>query len=435
MLTNYDILREKAEELEIKAVQMALTSKHNFELFNELVSQEHFRNHEVHKIVLAIKQFESMPEVANLVAKIQNPNKEYLQLCYTGGSHLALENSESVYKDLIEISKRLHILILMNEYIKDISNVASDPESLTTALEMRISTILDESKDEILNQSEIIADTIGYIEQDLTSISTGMIGVDNLTNGFNLGELWVIGARPSVGKSALGLSYAYNVSIKSNTAMVYVSYEMKKEDIMLRLCAMHTGIEAYRIKHKKINSQEKQRVYEFFEIFRSKKLFIVDKCGFYLNDLKRIIKKFKKRYDIKIVIVDYIQLMKTESKTKLQQVSEISGDLKQEAMLKDLCILALAQVNRDSEKEKRRNYPSDLKESGSLEQDADVVLMIERPKQQGRKEFHNGTSDHSGNGALLHFDKCRNGSTGSIMTNYIGSQTYFAEVQGVTSEF
>ena len=341
---------------------------------------------------------------------------------------LEFENAEPMYQKLIDISKRLKLSVLIEKSSLVIGNYDLPIEMQTEYLSERIIDIGEGVSDELIEIEETIANTIEEMESENVYIKTGLRELDNLVGGIGLKRFWLIASRPSVGKTALALSLLKNIGYDCNIPCLFYTIEMPDTELMFRLLSQITGIDNKYLENRGATLKNNDTIKNFFSEYANKKIFIDHKNGQKLATFRRTLKKYVKRFGIKVCFIDYIQLMRCSDRPLREQMVEISAEMKILAKELNIAIVGMAQFNRTGANEKRRNMPSDLKESGSLEQDADLIITIERPYADNREEFYDGKADVNGCTAYLHIDKNRSGRRGKVLVEYVGKLTQFKDL-------
>jgi replicative DNA helicase len=265
-------------------------------------------------------------------------------------------------------------------------------------------------------------DTMSIVHQLAERDKTGVTGVpsgfrdlDKLTGGFQNSDLIIIAARPSMGKTALALSMARNVAVEYNMPVAVFSIEMSDTQLVMRLFAAESHIGFHKIRTGHLNEDDLTHVATRIGKLADSPLYIDDSPALTVTEFRAKCRRLKKEKDIKLVIIDYLQLMNPpKAESREREISMMSSSLKQIAKELDIPVIALAQLNRDVEKRPdKRPMLSDLRESGSIEQDADVVLFVYRP------EFYNittwsDTNFPTENTGEIIIGKQRNGPTGNV---------------------
>jgi replicative DNA helicase len=302
-----------------------------------------------------------------------------------------------------------------------------ETEILLDRAESAIFSIRDDRAKESLSKISTLADErieAAQLRQgsgkSITGLTTGYIELDQITAGLQKTDLIVLAARPSMGKSGLALNIAENASGQGACVALF-SLEMGKGQLTDRLISSMARVDAHRLRLGCLNRDEWARIAGARGALGDSLLFIDDTPGLTVMELRakcRRLRASRKRLDL--IIVDYLQLMRVpRSENRLQEVSQISRDLKSIAKEFDAPLLALAQLSRECEKRAdKRPMLSDLRESGTIENDADVVAFIYR------EEMYNRTEENAGIAEII-VGKQRNGSTGTIRLSFIKEFTRF----------
>ncbi|MEY3496953.1 MAG: replicative helicase, partial [Actinomycetota bacterium] len=260
--------------------------------------------------------------------------------------------------------------------------------------------------DKLMNDALEEMNAIAQHGDKLVGIPTGFNDLDKLLNGLQPGQLIMLAARPGMGKSTLGLDFARAASIKNNATSAVFSLEMGKNEIVMRLLSAESaGLTAMR--SGKMNETDWQKLARKMSGVSNAPLFIDDSPNLTITEIRAKCRRLKQRHDLKLIIVDYLQLMTSGRKveSRQQEVSEFSRSLKLLAKELDVPVVVLA----------------DLRESGSLEQDSDVVILIHRDDHYNRESERQGEAD-------LIVAKHRNGPTGVINVSFQGHYSRFAEM-------
>lgn len=273
-----------------------------------------------------------------------------------------------------------------------------------------------------------------YINKDVCNggVGTGFKQIDKLTTGFHKDQMIVIAARPGLGKSAIGINIINDVIYKQNKKALLFSLEMSSEQIILRGICSYADLDISSLRDGDVTENDKKRLRQtLLNLKKSKNLYIDDNPNqtIFTIATKSKMMKHKMGDDLSIIVIDYIQLITGDKKlSREQQVSEISRGCK--ILSKELAVpvVVLTQLNRESEKENRYPRLSDIRESGSIEQDADIVMFISKqpcknPTERDIEESHSNIVDR----ALL-LSKQRNGSTGIVDLVFHKSTTTFKEL-------
>lgn len=276
----------------------------------------------------------------------------------------------------------------------------------------------------------ILEDTIVELEQRIgqggapTGVPSGFTDLDHLTGGFQKGHLIILAARPGMGKTALALNFAMNAVKKSHPVLVF-SLEMSKVQLMMRLLASESRVDSSKIVRGDLSEDEKNRLMHGARVIGTLPAMLgIDETPLLtLPELRSRARRFKKEHGLALLIVDYLQLMGSTSNRKIEnrerEIAEFSAGLKALAKELDVPVIALAQLNRGPDnRTDKRPRSSDLRESGSLEQDADLIMFVYRD------EVYNKASEFAGQAEII-IEKNRHGPQATLMLAYQGSFVSF----------
>jgi len=252
-------------------------------------------------------------------------------------------------------------------------------------------------------------------------VPTNFARLDSLTQGLQAGELIILAARPSVGKTSFALNIARNAAVVGQEPVAIFSLEMTKQSLVQRLICSEAAVDAYLLSTGQADSAAFQRIARAMDTLTQANIWIDDTAALSIASLRARARRMKSQHGIALVVVDYLQLMRGgRQDSRVQEVSEISSGLKSIAKELHIPVLALSQLSRESERrENRKPQLSDLRDSGSIEQDADVVMFLYRPG------MHKEDVDRSVTELLV--EKNRNGPTARLELVFIASQTAFRE--------
>jgi len=256
-----------------------------------------------------------------------------------------------------------------------------------------------------------------------TGLPTGFTALNEYTGGFQAGDLIIVAGRPSMGKTSLGLAIAQYAALHDHKPAVFFSMEMSADQIAQRLLCAHTGVDSHRLRRRMLSEEDKQRLLYACAEFEVAPLFIDDTPGMSVMEVRSKARRLKQKEDIQAVFVDYLQLMYSpKAESRQVEIATISRGLKSLARELSIPVIALAQLNRMPEgRQDKRPLMSDLRESGAIEQDADVVLLIHR------EEYYKPEDESVKNRAELIIAKQRNGPTGLVTLNFNKKLTRFAD--------
>ena len=281
---------------------------------------------------------------------------------------------------------------------------------------------ISESLDELIDR----LDRIYRDPNSLKGISTGFVGIDNLTNGLQKSDLIILAARPSVGKTSLALNIAVNAALDQNAKVAVFSLEMPKIQLANRMLCDVAGVSMEKVKKGKQSKEDWQALFAAKKKLAAAQIYVDDSSMNKPIDVLNKCRRIKREKGLDLVIIDYLQLMTSDKGSKdgnrVTEVSDISRSLKITARELDVPIIVLSQLSRAVEGRKdHRPIMSDLRESGSIEQDADMVWFIHRPDKYADLEV----ADDRKNIAELIVAKHRNGELGTIDLRWVGELTAF----------
>jgi len=259
----------------------------------------------------------------------------------------------------------------------------------------------------------------------MSGVPTGFLDLDELTNGLHAGQMIIIAARPGMGKSTLGLDFARSASIQHGLCSAFFSLEMTKTEIVMRLISAEAQVPLGDIRKGHMSDENWRRIAKKTADVSSAPLFIDDSPNQTMMEIRAKARRLKQRHDLKLVIVDYMQLMSSGKRVESRQleVSEFSRQMKLLAKELEVPVIALSQLNRGPEQRTdKKPMLSDLRESGSLEQDADMVILLHRD------DMYNNASERAGEADLI-VAKHRNGQTKTVTVAFQGHYSRFVDMQ------
>ncbi len=325
---------------------------------------------------------------------------------------------KSLLRALIDFSSE--IAEKSYSYTGEISNLVDEAEKHIFSLaEFKL-------KNEIQPIGSIVKDTFEILEklygrnEQITGIPTGFIDLDKITNGLQKSDLIIIAGRPGMGKTAFAMNLALNTCSKYDKAAAVFSLEMSAGQLVQRLLASEAKIESTKLRNGRLNNDEWQRLASVGSELNDLKLFLDDTPAISSMELRAKCRRLKREYNLDLVIVDYLQLMSgSRAESREQQISEISRALKALAKELNIPVVALSQLNRGVEnRTDKRPVPSDLRESGAIEQDADIIMFLYRD------EIYHPDTKFPGIAELI-VAKHRNGPTGTIKLAFLEQFTRF----------
>lgn len=358
-------------------------------------------------------------DIVTLVAEI-GTNKAFESV--GGDSYLAelfdavptSANIEYYAKIVLEKSLRRRLIEMCALVTSESYRTEQDVEGLLDNAEQQIFSLNQQRQtNKIHALADLLKPTIAIIEKNLksgehvTGLATGFNGLDNLLSGLQASDMVILAARPSVGKTALALNIAANAATRNGKSVLVFSLEMAKEQLTHRLLCMAGAVDSSRIRKGFLADQEFPKIQEAANILMDARIYIDESAGLTPLDLRSKARRFASQQPLDLIIIDYMQLMHTGGRNENRQteISEISRSIKGLARELSIPILTLSQLSREADKDDRGAPKlSHLRESGAIEQDADVVIILSRPPADDRE-------DH-GNLIYANVAKHRNGPTG-----------------------
>ena len=285
---------------------------------------------------------------------------------------------------------------------------------------------------DVIKDSIKLLENLAHKQEAITGVPTGYIDLDEMTAGFQPGDLIIIAARPSMGKTTLALNIASHASAeaKEKVPSVIFSLEMGKEQLVLRFLSSLARVDASRMRTGHFLDNDWQRLLHAANALHKAEIFIDDSPAISVLELRSKARRLKSEHNIGLIIVDYLQLMKGGSnpESRQQEISEISRSLKALAKELHVPVVALSQLNRSLEnRHDKRPMMSDLRESGAIEQDADVIMFVYREAvycEHCRKKDGSCTANHE-RAAEIIIGKQRNGPIGTVELAFLGEHTRF----------
>lgn len=280
---------------------------------------------------------------------------------------------------------------------------------------------------EAMDPTIALIETLGNSDDRFTGVPTGFAELDEVTGGFQPGQMVMLAARPSIGKSTLAMDVMRAASVTEELTSVIFSLEMSRTEIVMRLLSAQSQVPLQRIRSGSLGEGEWVRLSEAVSSLQTAPLFIDDSPNLSLMEIRAKCRRLKQQHNLSLVVVDYLQLLSSSRKveSRQQEVSEFSRSLKLLAKELELPVLAVSQLNRGPEQRAdKRPLLSDLRESGALEQDADVVILL------NREDYYDKDSPRAGEADLI-LAKHRNGPTRTVTVAFQGHYSRFVEMNSV----
>ena len=415
----------------------------------ELLKPDSFYKEAHNKIFGAIQALFQQSQPVDLLT-VNNHLKSTGDLEKAGGTaYLAQLTSRVSSTSNVEF----HARIIIEQYIKrQLIHVSSEIQRLSYEDTTDVFQILDRMEQELFtiaesnirknyeSMSDILLKAVAELEEKqqqksgMTGIPSGFTDLDRLTSGWQKQELIIIAARPGMGKTAFVVSACRNAAVEWGHAVALFSLEMSAVQLVNRIISAEAEIEAEKIRKGKLEPHEWQQLHTKIKRLYEAPIFVDDTPALSILELRAKCRRLKAQKDIKLIVIDYLQLMtgdnggKGASGNREQEIAQISRALKQLAKELDVPVIALSQLNRSTETRGGNKKPqlSDLRESGAIEQDADQVMFIYRP------EYYQITADENGNslagmGEII-MAKNRSGSLDSVWLKFIGKFTKYCDL-------
>ena len=336
------------------------------------------------------------------------------------------------YAEIVAEKSMLRRLIKLNDEISNMCYLGKEPmEAVLELTEKKVFELVQKRntgdfvpiKDVVLNTLEKI-ELASKTSGNVTGIPTGFLDLDYKMAGLQPSDLILVAARPSMGKTAFVLNIAQHVAFKANKAVAIFSLEMSKEQLVNRLFSLEAQVDSQSLRTGNLKDEDWEKLIESAGIIGKSKLIIDDTPGISISELRSKCRKFKLEHGLDLIIIDYLQLMTGRvggrSESRQQEISEISRSLKGLARELNVPVIALSQLSRAVEQRPdHRPMLSDLRESGAIEQDADVVMFIYRD------DYYNKDTELK-NVAEIIIAKQRNGSIGTVNLTWLPNYTKFA---------
>ena len=344
--------------------------------------------------------------------------------------HARIIAEKFIKRSLINISRKISNDAFDDSV--DIFDLLNDAEAnLFTVTEGTLRKSYDKMSSLIKGALENI-ETLRNKEDGLSGVPSGFTNVDRVTSGWQKSDLVIVAARPGMGKTAFALTMARNVAVDHNTPIGFFSLEMSSEQLVNRLIASEAELGASKLRKGDLADHEMVQLHEKIKHLSEAPIFIDDTPGLSIFELRAKARRLVKNHGVGIIMIDYLQLMTAGGTggNREQEISTISRSLKGIAKELKIPVIALSQVNRGVERRtgvgSKRPMLSDLRESGAIEQDADIVTFIYRPEYYKIYEWDNG-DDSRGQGELI-IAKHRNGSLNNVRLKFTGEFAKFSDL-------
>lgn len=337
------------------------------------------------------------------------------------------------YTKIIKNKTKLRKLARIGSEIVERTHSNETADEIIDFAQAEVLTLDEDQETNTLTVSEILPSVIDGIEErfnnggEIVGLPSGFTDLDKKTSGLQGGDLIIIAGRPSMGKTTLATNIARHVAVNGKTALLF-SLEMPREQIVNREIAAIGGIEFSHIRNGQIEDHEWTKLSTATATLNNKNLIIDDSSGLSVNQIRSRARREKKKHGLDLIVIDYLQLMANEGESQTHSIELISKGLKNLAKELRVPVIALSQLNRGVDKrDNKRPAMSDLRQSGAIEQDADIILFVYRD------EVYNEDSPDKGT-AEINIAKQRNGEIGMVRLIFQGNHCRFMNYSGVSYE-
>jgi replicative DNA helicase len=430
----------QAVEAEQAVLGGLMLDNQSWEKVGEILRAEDFYRPD-HKIVFSVLQSLASRNKPYDILTVKEALKDFKQLDQMGGEAYLFElvhNTPSA-ANIQAYAEIVHEKSVLRQVIEAGTKMIA---SAYVPLEKTASTLLDEAEREVFHIAENYSkhgngpvkvdsllkkavehiDKLYHSDSNITGISTGYMDLDNMTSGLQPADLIVIAGRPSMGKTALAMNIAEHTAIKTSQPVLVFSMEMPGESLAIRMMSSLGRIDQHRMRSGKLEDADWPRIQSAVNMLSETKLFIDDTPALNPMELRSRARRVAREHgNIGLIVVDYLQLMQAEGHrdNRVAEISEISRSLKTLAKELHVPVIALSQLNRGLEqRQDKKPVMSDLRESGAIEQDADVIIFIYRD------EVYNKDSKDKGIAEII-ISKQRNGPIGMVKLTFLGKHTKF----------
>ncbi|HVK60864.1 MAG TPA: replicative DNA helicase [Bdellovibrionales bacterium] len=414
-----------------------------FDIVSSIITEDDFYKIAHRKIYNTITELYTKSQPIDIIT-VSNALTDKRELEAIGGAAYLAEvmNSTPSAANIESYAKIVHEKALLRKLIqmsgemveKAYGESYESVEAFLDEVEGQIFNITEKKKTQgLVGAAELIKDSMHRLTElferkaDFTGISSGFKAMDKMTSGFQPGEMTIIAARPSMGKTAFSLNVAQHVILREKKSLAYFSVEMGKEQLMTRMLASEARVNLSDLRVGNLSDNAWPRLIDKASKMAEARLFIDDTSGISPFEIRAKCRRLQAQHGLDMIMIDYLQLMDLKQKVESREraVSEISKTLKAIAKELKVPVVALAQLNRGVEgRSDRRPMLSDLRESGSIEQDADVIMMLYREDYYDREN-----SDVKGRSEVI-IGKQRNGPTGTVHLKWESSIGRFSDLDG-----
>ncbi len=447
--TNYAHLQPQAVELEKVVLGALMIDSDAFSVVSEMLKPETFYDPRHQKIYEAIQTMNIEERPVDIMTLINELTKMGA-IDKIGGAAYLMEISSQVAS---AAHVEYHAHILAQKYMaRQLIHYAGDIETQAFDESVDIDDLMQHAEGELFQLSQnnikqdytqvdpVIKEAVDILKRaaenagGLTGIPTGYVGLDDMTSGWQASDLVIIAGRPAMGKTSFALSIAKNVAVDKQIPIGFFSLEMNNVQLVNRLISNVCEISGHKILNGQLDPAEWERLDKKLRNLTGAPIYVDDTPGLSVFELRTKARRLVREKGVKLIMIDYLQLMNANGMkfgSRQEEVSTISRSLKGLAKELNIPVLALSQLSRNVENREgldgKRPQLSDLRESGAIEQDADMVLFVHRP------EYYHIYQDEKGNDlhgmAQIIIAKHRKGATGDVLLNFRGEFTRFQDPQ------
>lgn len=436
----------QATDLEEVVLGAMMLEKNAVNAVIDMLAPDVFYKESHRTIFTAIKELFAKSEPIDILT-VTNQLKSMGSLEAIGGPYYISQLTNRVVSSAnIEYHARIilqkyiqrELIVVSSEIIKDAYEDTTDVFDLLDKAENKLFQISENNLKRSHDQMpDLVSLAIADIEKarndsaTLRGVPSGYTELDRITQGWQKSDLIILAARPSMGKTAFALNLARNAAVDFEKPIAFFSLEMSSVQLVTRLISTETSLTADKLRTGNLAEYEWQQLNTMVSPLVNAKIFIDDTAQLSIFDLRAKCRRLKQQHDIQMIFIDYLQLMTAKGDkngTREQEISNISRSLKSLAKELNIPVLALSQLSRSVETRPGSKKPqlSDLRESGAIEQDADMVLFIYRPEYYGLNEDENGESAKGK--AVISIAKHRNGKLGDVTLKFVGQYARFEDI-------
>jgi len=398
------------------------------------------RHRKIYEAVLSLFNKGTRPDLLTLSAELEKAGK----LDESGGNDYIASLTHAVpssanaeyYAQVVQnCALRRNLIKISGEAGSRAYDETTEPKVLLEETQQKLFLVSDPQRTfRYKKAQDIVKNTVDYLnaayinKAEYTGVPSGFQDLDRMTSGFHSSELIIIGARPGKGKTAIALSMAANITIRQGRPAAFFSLEMSDRSLMLRLLSAESRIDHHKLRTGFFVKDDFQKIFDAAELVHNAPLYVVDMPHMTMLNIQAMARMLKIQENIEIIFIDYISLIASDNarQARYEFVSEVSRSLKGLARELDIPVVVLSQLRRESEREKRSPSLSDIRESGAIEQDADIVMFINPDRDKNEDE----QAKEIGEKVQLIVAKNRSGPVASIDMTFLSHLTKFVPYTG-----